>query len=503
MTRRVGLAIVVAVSLASVPTAAQAAWQANSVGSSSTRGLVMPAGSSPSGTVSGSDVTLTWTASVFANAVPVAGYTVARYAAGGTTPQSVGGTCAGTVAALTCKDGPVPNGRWEYTITPAQGAWRGAESAQGPAVSVGTASLALSSSTVASLPSVLTGTLSGFSTGEHVTFRLDDPSTGPLLAGSIVPDPVPSTGSTAASFTIPAGTGEGSHVVYAVGDLGATAGAGLTVDTLAPTVTSAAISKTAGGTPGFLAQAGTYYVYANLSDPSGVASATANVSTITTGQTAVTLTAGSYSAGGATYGWRSAALTATTPLSAGAKAFSITGRDVLGHAGVQGGFSVTIDNTVPAASDIQTANASGGTIGKAEAGDTITFTFTEPVEPSTILAAWTGSATAVTVRLNQQNGNGGDRLQVWNGTNSVQLPFGLIRVFRSDYVTADVLFTSSTMTMVGSTVVVTLGAPGGATSTAAGTGDVTWAPTASITDRAGNACSTAAATEGGAADAEF
>jgi hypothetical protein len=50
---------------------------------------------------------------------------------------------------------------------------------------------------------------------------------------------------------------------------------------------------------------------------------------------------------------------------------------------------------------------------------------------------------------------------------------------------------------------VTVGSPSGATSTAAGTGDATWAPTVSITDPAGNACSTAAATDSGAVDAEF
>jgi hypothetical protein len=314
---------------------------------------------------------------------------------------------------------------------------------------------------------------------------------------------VPSSGSTGVSVTIPSGTSEGSHLVYAVGDLAATAGAGITVDTLAPSVIGAAISKTAGGTPGFLAQGGTYYVYANLSDPSGVASATANVSTVTTGQTTVTLTAGSYSAGGVTYGWRSAALTASTPLSAGAKAFSITGQDVFGHAGVQGGFSVTIDNTVPAAFDFQTANISGGIVGKAQLGDTVTFTFTEPIEASTILSGWTGSSTTVTVVLLQQNGTGGDRLQVWDAANATQLPFGLVRLFRTDYVTADVTFSASTMVMSGSTITVTLGSPSGTTSTAAGTGNATWAPAASITDRAGNACSTAAATESGAADAEF
>src|SRR5690242_16900716 len=57
-----------------------------------------------------------------------------------------------------------------------------------------------------------------------------------------------------------------------------------------PTVSSTVIAKTTGGTAGFIHQGGTYYVYANASDTgnpaSGVSAVKANVSTITTGQTA-------------------------------------------------------------------------------------------------------------------------------------------------------------------------------------------------------------------------
>ena len=106
-------------------------------------------------------------------------------------------------------------------------------------------------------------------------------------------------------------------------------------------------------------------------------------------------------------------------------------------------------------------------------------------------------------RVGQPVGTGGDRLQVWDAANASQLPFGLVRLFRTDYVTVDVTLSASTMVMTGSTITVTLGSPSETTAAAAGTGDATWAPTESITDRAGNACSTAAATESGAADAEF
>jgi hypothetical protein len=427
---------------------------------------------------------------------------VTRYAQGSATPASPGGTCNGTVSALTCTDTTVPTGRWEYTVKPKQGSWLGAEGGRSPAISVGQSTFTLSSSTVASLPSVLSGSLTAFGTGEHVTFRIDDPTTGTVLTGSTNPDPVPSNGNATVSVTIPNGTTDGSHGVYAVGDRGTVAGAIITVDTLAPTVSAAAIVKSAGGTAGYLRQGGTYYVYANLNDPSGVASATANVTTVTTGTVAAPLTAGSYTVGGVTYGWRSAQLTASNPLAAGSKAFSITGTDTLAHSGIQGGFSVTIDNTVPAASDIQTSNVGGGTVGKAQTGDTVAFTFTEPVEPNSIVAGWNGSSTSVTVRLNQRNGAGLDRVQVWNAANTTQLPFGTINTF-GNYVAANMTFTASTMVMSGSTITVTLGAPSAATLTVAATGNMTWQPTNTITDRAGNACNTATVTESGGADVEF
>lgn len=501
--RRVALVVTIAALIATVPATAFAAWNGNGSGSSWSRAMAMPAGNTPSASPSGGNITLTWSASFLPDSTPVAGYRITRYAQGSATPVTPGGTCNGSVAALTCTDPSVPNGRWEYTVTPKQGSsWLGAESGRSAAISIGTSSFTLSSSTVAALPAVLSGSLTLFGSGEHVTFRLDDPSTGTALTGSTTPDPIPSNGSATVSVTIPNGTAQGVHNVYAVGDLGTVAGAAITVDTLGPTVSAAAIVKAAGGSAGFLKQGGTYYVYANLADASGVASATANVTTVTTGTTAAPLTAGSYTAGGITYGWRSALLTASSPLAAGSKAFTITGTDALGHGATQGGFSVTIDNTGPTASDIQTTNVSGGTVGKAETGDTVTFTFSEPVDPTTILAGWNGSPISVTLRLNQQNG-GGDRLQIADSSNTTLLPLGTTRLVL-DYVAADMTFTGSTMVLSGSAITVTLGAATGATQIATGTGSMIWGPDTAVTDRAGNACSNGNATESGTpADLDF
>ena len=271
-------------------------------------------------------------------------------------------------------------------------------------------------------------------------------------------------------------------------------------------MSAAAIAKAQGGTPGNVKQGGTYYVYASVSDPgdaaTGVASVTADVSAVTTGQTAVAMTAGSWTVGGVTYTYRSASLTAANPLAAGSKAFTITARDVAGNAVTQSGFNVTVDNTRPSAADVQTANTSGGTVGRAETGDTITFTFSEPIEPDSILAGWDGSATTMTVRLVQNTTS--DRIQIRDSADANQLPFGTLALGRTDDTTSTRRFRSSTTVMSGSTITITLGTPNGAVTTAAGkNGTMTWTPVTTPYDRAANACTTTARNESGVADREF
>src|SRR5687768_3979484 len=82
-----------------------------------------------------------------------------------------------------------------------------------------------------------------------------------------------------------------------------------------PTISRVAVGKSTGSaTTGAIRPSATYRVYANVTDvgtpPSGTSSVTADVSTLTVGQTAVPLVAGSYTAGGQTYTYRSAVLTA-------------------------------------------------------------------------------------------------------------------------------------------------------------------------------------------------
>jgi len=295
-------------------------------------------------------------------------------------------------------------------------------------------------------------------------------------------------------------------------------------DFRAPSASATVVLKSQGGTPGYVKKSGAYTVLAQVTDTgnpaSGIADVTADASTLTSGATAVALSAGSFSAGGVSYNRGSASLTAGASLTEGAKSYSLTSTDVAANTNTQTGYTVTVDNTAPTSSDVQTAN-NGTTVGRPQTGDTITFTFSEPIEPGSILSGWTGGSTDVVVRIT----DGGcilvlcsdDTLTVRNSANAANLPLGSVDLKRSDYRGGSLLGTlspvdfgrstdaapRSTMVMSGSTVTVTLGTPSVTTDTAGGSGTMTWAPSAAPYDRAANAATTASVNESGGADREF
>ena len=265
------------------------------------------------------------------------------------------------------------------------------------------------------------------------------------------------------------------------------------VDTAAPTISASMIAKTAGGTPGFIKQGGTYFVYANVTDAaSGVNTVTADVSTITTGATAVTLTAGSFTIGGVTYSHRSASQTANGSLS-GSPSYSITAADNASNSVTNSTFSVTVDNIGPTAIDIQATNG-GGTAGKVGSGDVVTYTFSEPMDPNSILAGWDGTSTSVTVSLNNVGTN--DTLTV-SGVNLGTIALGGDYMMSTQTVTANMVLSGSTVTLT-----LTASPQNGQLNTIA-TSTMVWTPSASATDRAGNAMSTTARTETGAPKQNF
>lgn len=119
----------------SLSQAAVGGWQSQGSGAGATAAKTMPGGNVPSGSAVGSNVTLSWSASAFASGESVSGYVVKRYDALGNPSSALAG-CAGVVSGTSCTENGVPIGTWKYTITPAQGDWRGAASGQSAPVIV-------------------------------------------------------------------------------------------------------------------------------------------------------------------------------------------------------------------------------------------------------------------------------------------------------------------------------------------------------------------------------
>jgi chitinase len=158
-----------------------------------------------------------------------------------------------------------------------------------------------------------------------------------------------------------------------------------------------------------------------------------------------------------------------------------------------------VDNTAPTGVDVQTTNVSGGTAGKPQAGDVVTYTFSEPMLPASILSGWTGASTSVTVRFT--NGNP-DVLTVYNAANNTLLPLGSL-TSGTKYVSGNTTFTASSMLLSGNSIVVTLGTPGGGTATANTATTLQWTTSTAATDRAGNPLVAATVLETGTLDLDF
>ena len=115
-----------------------AAWSGSGSGTAGTRATTMGAGNTPTATAPtlSTNVTVSWTRTSYANGALVQGYIVRRYNAVTGAAAGVGASCSGVVTGTSCTESGVTPGSWKYTVTPADGAWRGTESAQSAAVTV-------------------------------------------------------------------------------------------------------------------------------------------------------------------------------------------------------------------------------------------------------------------------------------------------------------------------------------------------------------------------------
>jgi hypothetical protein len=122
-----GAAAVAALALAAP---GSAGWGSGGSGAGAAGAKNMPGGNTPTATLVLTAVNVSWSASAFAGGPDVEGYIVKRYSGLGGGAQTPGGSCAGIVTATSCSDTGIAPGTWTYTVTPVQGSWSGAESAQ-------------------------------------------------------------------------------------------------------------------------------------------------------------------------------------------------------------------------------------------------------------------------------------------------------------------------------------------------------------------------------------
>ena len=468
----------------------------------------MPTGPTPTVSVTGRNVVVSWSQVSLPNATPVTAYQVGRFSTANVA-QTIGSACSGTVNALTCTEAAVPAGTWKYTASAKRSQWVGTQSSYSSNVIVAAPSLSFSSSTtINTLAATLNGTIASYVTGETITFRLDNATSGTVLSSTVTTSPIPFSGTSTFSVTIPTGITAGAHTVYAVGSAGSQSSAGITVnpnDTVAPTVSAATIAKTAGGVDGYVKQGGTYYVYAQVTDTgspaTGVSTVRANVSTVTTGATNRDAHRGQ--------------------LHRGRRQLQLPQR--------------VADRVQPPERHLEGVHDHRHRRRRQQRDDEWVLRHgrqhradrNEHPDDERVGRNHRPRRDRRHDHLHLQRGDGAEQHprrvdgrrdaghpatgpeRRWRpGADPQRRRLGRAAVRHGvpepDRLhTANRSFDNSTMVMSGSSITITLGTPDGAVTTAAGTAATTWTPAAGATDWAANACSTTTVTESGAADKEF
>jgi signal peptidase I len=174
-----------------------------------------------------------------------------------------------------------------------------------------------------------------------------------------------------------------------------------------------------------------------------------------------------------------------------------------------------VDNSALRGVDIQTANGSA-TEGKLGTGDTMTFTYSQQVNPASVTTGWNGTALAVTLRLRDGNllglGNSADTVDFQRtgstvNLGSVNLNQNYAKPRKTAAFNATMTATTATINGVPGTVItITVGSvSSGATSlgTVSTPSTMVWTPAAGVTNLTGTPSSTAPVNEPALLDREF
>lgn len=187
--------------------------------------------------------------------------------------------------------------------------------------------------------------------------------------------------------------------------------------------------------------------------------------------------------------------TTAATLTSGTYTAQASQSDASDNTGTSAAHTFTVDTIAPTATNIAAANG-GAAAGKVDAGDVITFSYSEPINPATVVAGWSGASTAVQVRVTA-GFLAPDPFTVRDGSGGTTVHLGTVQS-NGDYVTSTATFAA---TMVRSadrmSVVVTLGTlqSGLVSLLAVGAQNMTWTVDGAVTDLAGNAVTTTSLTE--------
>jgi hypothetical protein len=184
--------------------------------------------------------------------------------------------------------------------------------------------------------------------------------------------------------------------------------------------------------------------------------------------------------------------TASTLTAGSTYTVQATQSDSAGNTGTSTANTFTVDTTKPTATSVSAGNKTGGTAGKIENGDTVTFTYSEPIDPTSVLAGWDGTSTSVKFRFTDASTT--DTFTVLDSNSLTNVRLGTV-ASRGNYVSATTTFTSSmAMSADGKSIVVTLGTPTSVQLTAVTAKNMVWTFNTSIKDLAGNTITTSPAT---------
>ncbi len=185
--------------------------------------------------------------------------------------------------------------------------------------------------------------------------------------------------------------------------------------------------------------------------------------------------------------------------------FRAAATDVAGNASYSVVTDRRIENANPYALDVQTADG-GGTPGVIQAQDTMTLTYSETMDPASIIAGWNGVGERdIYVRMSHHNQ--GDRLLFYNSTNTALIPLAASPgvVLEADYLSNSATWTAKLTTTGAAFVVRLVSMTAGSVNGSAPAGAImNWSPSTAAKDLAGKANTNVVRNESGSpADAEF